>query len=193
MKQWGIFLTAAFVILTSFAQANEMRMSTAQNAFDFTFKSIDGAPLPLAQFKGKVLLVVNTASRCGFTPQYESLQALYDRYKDQGLVVLGVPSNNFGGQEPGTSSEIKEFTHSKFNVTFPLTTTNDVTGNTAHPFYKWAEKQDVGGFLNTVPSWNFHKYLIGRNGRLIMSFSSTTKPESEEIVSAIKNALDEKQ
>lgn len=188
MKQ---ILWAFIVILLNpinlYAQTSAM--STPQNAFQFSFDGIDGNKLDMARYRGKVVLLVNTASRCGFTPQYEGLQSLYTKYSDKGLVVIGVPSNDFGGQEPGTASEIKEFTHSKFNISFPLAATTKVKGDAAHPFYKWAAEQNVGGFANTVPSWNFHKYLISRNGQLIESFSSMTKPESKDLVEAIEKAL----
>ena len=173
-------------------KTGNVKMSTAQNAFDYSFIANDGSALPLSKYKGNVLLVVNTASRCGFTPQYEGLQAIYNKYKDKGLVVLAVPSNNFGGQEPGTASEIKEFTQSKFNISFPLTATTSVTGSDIHPFYAWAKEQNVGGFANTTPNWNFHKYLVGRNGQLLESFASMTKPESKDMIDAIENALAEK-
>ncbi len=184
-----LWVWVVLVMVPCLAFAKTPAMSTAQNAFDFSFTSIDGKPLPLSAYKGKVLLVVNTASRCGFTPQYEGLQSVYEKYKDKGLMVVGVPSNNFGGQEPGTSSEIKEFTSSKFHISFPLTTTTQVVGDEPHPFYQWAKAQNVGGFMNTVPSWNFHKYLIGRNGQLIESFSSMTKPDSKDVTDAIETAL----
>lgn len=195
MKQllWIVMMLvlASTVLVSKDVSAKAPAMSTEKNAFDFSFTTIDGAPLPLSKFKGKVLLVVNTASRCGFTPQYEGLQAVYEKYKDKGLMVLGVPSNNFGGQEPGSASEIKEFTHTKFNITFPLTVTTNVTGQDSHPFFQWAKDQNVGGFMNTAPTWNFHKYLINRNGQLMESFSSTTKPESKDITDAIEKALAE--
>ena len=131
------------------------------NAHDFSFTSIDGEPLPLTSFAGKAVLVVNTASKCGLTPQYEGLEKLYRDYRDQGLVVLGVPCNQFAGQEPGTEEEIKAFCQVKFDVDFPMTSKVDVKDGTRHPFYAWAEEK-----LGTpaVPVWNFHKILIGADG-----------------------------
>ncbi len=156
------------------------------SAHDYSFDTIDGAPLPLTTFKDKVVLVVNTASACGLTPQYDGLEKLYSDYKDRGLVVLGVPCNQFAGQEPGTEAEIKAFCETRFNVDFPLTAKVDVKGDTAHPFYKWAE-----GALGepAVPVWNFHKILIGKDGEAIQAFGPRTEPEAQEITAAIEKAL----
>ncbi len=156
-----------------------------QDAYAFSFTAIDDSPMPLAAYRGKVLLVVNTASECGFTPQYEGLETLYQTYKDQGLVILGVPSNDFGGQEPGSNEQVKEFCALR-HITFPLAGKQVVSGDDAHPFYKWAGEQV--GVLGR-PKWNFHKYLIGRNGALIDYFHSTTKPDSDALKSAIEKAL----
>ena len=131
--------------------------------------SIGGGPLPTADYKGRVVLLVNTASQCGFTGQYKDLEALWRRYKDKGLVVLGVPSNDFGGQEPGSNAEIKRFCEVSFDVTFPLVDKQIVSGAAAHPLYRWAATQT--GALGT-PSWNFHKILIGRDGRIVDWFSA---------------------
>jgi glutathione peroxidase len=156
------------------------------SAFDYEFKTIDGAPLPLTTFKDKVVLVVNTASACGLTPQYEGLEKLYSDYKDQGLVVLGVPCNQFAGQEPGTEAEIKDFCETKFNIDFPLTAKVDVKGESAHPFYKWAK--DVLG-EPAEPVWNFHKILIGKDGRAIRAFGPRTEPSDAEMTAEIEKAL----
>lgn len=166
------------------AMAQEAALST--NAYDFSFSGIDDLPVPLAQYKGKVLLVVNTASECGFTPQYEGLEALWQRYKDKGLVIIGVPSNDFGGQEPGNNAEIKQFCASKYAITFPLMGKVHVKGKDAHPFYKWAAEVKQGG---GAPSWNFHKYLIGANGQMLDYFSSITGPSSDALKNAIEKAL----
>jgi glutathione peroxidase len=156
------------------------------SAHDFAFQTIDGAPLPLTTFKDKVVLVVNTASKCGLTPQYEGLEQLYADYRDQGLVVLGVPCNQFAGQEPGTEAEIKDFCETQFSVDFPLTSKVDVKGEGAHPFYKWAE-----GALGepAVPVWNFHKILIGKNGAAIRAFGPRTEPQDADMTAEIKKAL----
>lgn len=158
----------------------------AQDAYDFSFNSIDGAPLPLTSFKDKVVLVVNTASKCGLTPQYEGLEKLYSDYKDKGLVVLGVPSNQFAGQEPGTDAEIADFCMTNFSVDFPMTSKTDVKGDEAHPFYKWA-KDTLGE--PAEPVWNFHKLLIGKDGKLIRAFGPRTEPQDGEITGAIEAAL----
>lgn len=155
-------------------------------AYGYSFSAIDGAPLPLSQFRGKVVLVVNTASRCGFTPQYEGLEALYKAYKAKGLVILGVPSNDFGGQEPGSEAEIKKFCTVNFNIDFPMTTKTVVRGPQAHPFYQWA-KAKLGG--QAEPKWNFHKILIGRDGQPIAGFSSMVTPQDKGLKAAIEKAL----
>ena len=156
------------------------------NAYDFTFTSIDGAPLPLSTFRGKPVLVVNTASKCGLTPQYEGLEQLYSDYRDQGLVVLGVPCNQFSGQEPGTEAEIKAFCEVKFDIDFPMTAKADVKGDSRHPFYAWAEEKLGEG---AVPVWNFHKILVGADGEAVAAFGPRTEPLDETITDAVKSAL----
>ena len=158
----------------------------AENAYAFAFTSIEGQPLPLSEFQGKTLLVVNTASMCGFTPQYAALQELWRRYRDRGLVVLGVPSNDFGNQEPGGEATIKEFCAVNFDVDFPMTTKEHVTGDQAHPFYRWAGDQ-VG--VVGRPRWNFHKYLVAPDGRLVDWFSTMTSPTSDRVLRAIEANL----
>jgi len=148
--------------------------------------SIGEGLLPTTEYKGKVVLVVNTASLCGFTDQYEGLEALWRRHKDKGFVLLGVPSNDFGGQEPGTKAEIKNFCESKFDVTFPLADKQVVSGDNAHPLYKWINEQ--AGTLGSV-KWNFHKYLVGRDGNLVDWYSAMTGPSSTAIDDAIGKAL----
>lgn len=160
-------------------------VASDKNAHDFSFTAIDGSPLPLSQFKGKVLLVVNTASECGFTGQYQGLQKLYDAYKNKGLVVLGVPSNDFGGQEPGSANEIKKFCETKFRVTFPLTEKAVVKGENAHPFYQW-----VSGLKGVIaPKWNFHKFLIAKDGSYVDYYISATEPDSDKIRKAVEKEL----
>lgn len=156
------------------------------SAHDFSFTSIEGKPLSLKDYAGKPVLLVNTASACGLTPQYKGLQALWEAEKDNGLVVLGVPSNDFGAQEPGTESEVKEFCEVRYGVTFPLTSKNPVIGPNAHPLYKWIGEQTGEAGL---PKWNFHKYLIARDGRTVRSFPSTTEPTDSAFVAAIEDAL----
>jgi glutathione peroxidase len=144
------------------------------------------APINLADYQGNVILIVNTASKCGFTGQYEDLEKLYQNYKDKGLVVMGVPSNDFGAQESGTHEEIAAFCKLNFGVSFPMTAKYQVTGKNAHPFYTYAKKK-LG--FGTAPKWNFHKYLIDRQGKLIDYFHSTTKPNSPRFIKAIEAAL----
>ena len=157
-----------------------------KSAHDFDFTSIDGQPLPMKTFDGKAVLVVNTASRCGLTPQYEGLESLWSAYKDKGLVVLGVPSNDFGGQEPGTESEIQSFCATNFGVDFPMTSKVPVSGAGAHPFYQWA-KAELGD--EAEPRWNFHKILVGKDGRLVRGFGSRTEPSDPDLRGAIDAAL----
>lgn len=157
-----------------------------KTAFDFEFNSLRGQPLPLNAFKGHPLLIVNTASKCGFTPQYKGLEAVWQKYKDEGLVVLGVPSNDFANQEPGGADEIATFCEMNFGVDFPLTAKVSVKGSDAHPLFKWIGAQ--GGFLSK-PRWNFYKYLIGRDGKLKTWFASTTTPDSAKFEKAISELV----
>lgn len=163
--------------------------ASADNAYDHSFHTLVGhKSLPLSSFKGNVLIIVNTASKCGFTSQYAGLEKLYQTYKDRGLVILGVPSNDFGSQEPGTADEIAHFCQVNYGVSFPMTAKEVVSGKQAHPFYLWA-RQQLG--FGTAPKWNFHKYLINRQGKLINYFYSTTKPDSPRFLKAVENALKE--
>jgi glutathione peroxidase len=180
------FLTA---LVLAAALALPTAGAHAATAHDFAFEAIEGGPLPLSQYAGKALLVVNTASQCGFTPQYEGLQALWTAYKDRGLVVLGVPSNDFGGQEPGSNEDIKTFCEVNFAVDFPMTMKVAVTGTEAHPFYQWARSVDKGA----VPRWNFTKFLIGPDGTLVETFGSTTKPDSKKLIAAVEAVLPKSQ
>jgi glutathione peroxidase len=166
---------------------SEGTQASLKTVYDFSFKTLIGqAPLPLRQFQGNVLLIVNTASRCGFTPQYEGLERLYKIYKKEGFVILGIPSNDFGRQEAGSNEEIACFCKLNYNITFPMASKEAVRGKNAHPFYLWA-KERLG--LGTAPKWNFHKYLINRTGEVIDYFHSTTSPESERLKEAIEAAL----
>ena len=160
----------------------------SENAYSYSFNDINEEDvINLSDYKGKTLVVVNTASLCGFTYQYDGLQKLYDDYKDQGLVVLGVPSNDFGNQESGTNSEVKEFCESTFSITFPLTEKNVVKGKDAHPFFKWSKKEL--GFIGGVPRWNFHKIIIGKDGNAIAGYTALTRPSSKKFISEIEKAL----
>ena len=158
----------------------------AADAYQFEFVSLDGGKLPLASWRGRPVLVVNTASFCGYTPQYRDLEALWRRYRERGLVVLGVPSNDFGAQEPGSEKEIKTFCETRFQVDFPMTAKEHVIGGEAHPLYKW-----IAGELGegAAPKWNFHKYLIAKDGTIAGTFGSRTEPMAPELVEAIDAAL----
>lgn len=158
----------------------------AANAHDFSFVSIEGDPLSMKDYAGKAVLVVNTASFCGFTKQYKGLQALWERYRERGLVVLGMPSNDFGAQEPGTTAEIKEFCEVNFAVDFPMTEKQTVSGKQAHPFYRWAAKE-LGSL--SKPRWNFYKILINADGAAVDWFASTTAPSSAKLIKAVEAAL----
>ena len=179
-----LFLAA--LMLLPFQQQASAEMPLASNAHSFDFTSIEGEPLPLAEFRGKAVLVVNTASRCGFTHQYSALQSLWSEYRDRGLVVLGVPSNDFGQQERGTEAEIKHFCEVNFDVDFPLTSKEKVKGEEAHPFYRWAA-QELGA--KAKPRWNFHKYLIAPDGRLVGWFPTGTSPTSKKVVTQVEAHL----
>ena len=172
-----------FLKSTAIAALFAATMSAA-TIYDFTMKSIDGAPTPLSQYKGKVVLVVNVASKCGYTPQYEGLESMYKKYRDKGLVVLGFPANNFMAQEPGTEAEIKQFCTRKYNVDFPMFSKSDVKGDGETPLYHYltAEK---GGEIK----WNFTKFLIGSDGTILARFEPNVKPDSPEVTSAIETAL----
>ena len=153
--------------------------------YDFEFNGIDGNKIELSNFKNKVLVVVNVASRCGYTPQYEDLQMLWSNYKNKNLVVIGVPTNNFK-QEPGNNKEIKDFCETNFGINFPMTEKTNVIGKDAHPFYKWAKKNHG---IAAIPKWNFHKIVIGKNGKVIDTFASFTKPSSDKFLNLIEKEI----
>lgn len=165
-------------------------MGTAHAAdksiYDFTLASIDGKDVSLADYKGKVVMIVNTASHCGFTPQYKGLEALYQAYKDKGFVVLGFPANNFMGQEPGSNEEIKKFCELKYKTTFPMFAKIDVTGSKIAPLYDYLTKES--GFNGSI-SWNFNKFLVGKDGKVVARYDSRTAPEDEGVKTDIEKAL----
>lgn len=164
-------------------------LSAASSIHEFTLNSIDGQPASLAQFKGKVVLIVNVASKCGYTPQYEGLEALYRTYKDRGFVVLGFPANNFLWQESGTNEEIKAFCTRKYSVTFPMFAKVSVKGRDKTPLYQFLTDKKANPATGGEIGWNFNKFLIDKNGRVIARFGSSAKPQSAEIASAIEKAL----
>jgi glutathione peroxidase len=164
-------------------------MAAEKSVYDFTLNSIDGEPTSLSKFRGKVVLLVNVASRCGFTPQYAALEKVYEQYKDRGFVIIGIPANNFGGQEPGTNQEIKTFCSTKYNVTFPMMAKVSVKGEDKTPLYQFltdpSTSQKVGGEIR----WNFTKFLIGPEGRPVARFEPDTAPDSPQVVAAIEKEL----
>jgi glutathione peroxidase len=162
--------------------------AASTSIYDFTLPSIDGKPLPLADFKGKVVLVVNVASRCGFTPQYTALEATYEKYKDQGFVILGFPANNFGFQEPGTNQEIKTFCQSKYSVTFPMYGKVSVKGDDQTPLYKYLTTSANPAFAGEI-KWNFTKFLVDRNGNVVQRFEPAVTPDSPEVIAAVEKFL----
>ena len=161
----------------------------ASNVLEFTLNSIDGKPAPLSQYQGKVVLIVNVASRCGFTPQYAGLEKIYEKYKDRVFVILGFPANNFGGQEPGTNEEIKTFCSSKYNVTFPIYSKISVKGADIHPLYQFLTDKQANPKTGGDIQWNFTKFLVGKDGKVIARFESAVTPESADVTSAIERAL----
>jgi glutathione peroxidase len=159
---------------------------------EFTMKTIDGKPVPLSQLKGQVLLIVNVASRCGFTPQYEGLEKLYETYKAQGFVIAGFPANNFGAQEPGTDSEIQTFCKSKYSVTFPMFSKISVAGSDKAPLYRFLTDTSTHSATGGEIQWNFTKFLVDRDGKVIQRFEPAVEPLSRELVSAVESAIKKK-
>jgi glutathione peroxidase len=161
----------------------------ASGVLDFTLNSLDGKPAPLAEYRGKVILIVNVASRCGYTPQYAGLEKIYEKYKDQGFAILGFPANNFGGQEPGSNEEIKTFCSSKYQVTFPMYSKVSVKGADATPLYQFLTDQKINPATGGEIKWNFTKFLVDRNGKVIARFEPAITPESADVTGAIEKAL----
>jgi len=184
MVNKNYLLLLIFTIMFSFF--NKVDAKYEKLFFELNIKGIDGRELDLNEFKGKTILLVNVASKCGFTKQYTDLQSLYEKYKKQGLVVVGIPSNQFGGQEPGSNKEIKDFCETNFNITFPMTDKINVKGENAHELYVWA-KRNYG--KSTVPKWNFHKILINKEGKVQDTFNSFVTPLSKKIINEIELIL----
>lgn len=183
-----LFVTSAVLGLATLATLAAPRVAAAGalSAHDFAFPGIEGGIVRLADYAGRPILVVNTASRCGFTYQYDALQAVWTQYRDRGLVVLGVPSDDFGGQELGSEAAVKEFCEVNFAIDFPMTAITPVRGGSAHPFYVWARNTLGAG---KAPRWNFHKYLVGPDGRLVAAFGTNTEPTSDKVTRAIEALL----
>lgn len=164
-------------------------MAADKTVYDFTLNAIDGQPAPLAAYKGKVVLLVNVASRCGYTPQYTALESIYEKYKGQGFVIVGIPANNFGAQEPGTNAEIKTFCTSKYNVTFPMMAKVSVKGEDTTPLYQFLTDKATNPQTSGEIKWNFTKFLIGPDGHILARFEPAVTPDSPQVTSAIEKAL----
>ena len=182
LKKLKLFL---LLIMISFL-GNKVSANYDKLAYDFKFKDLDGSALNLSEYKSKVVVVVNVASQCGFTNQYEDMQNVWEQYQSRGIVMLGVPSNDFGKQEPGSNEDIKNFCEAKFGISFPMTEKVSVKGADAHPFYIWAEKNHG---RSAVPKWNFHKIIINKEGKIEKTFSSMTNPSSKKFIEVIENLL----
>jgi glutathione peroxidase len=175
-----------FIILSiMFSFFNKVSANYTQLAHNFEFMGIDGQSIKISDYKEKVVVVVNVASRCGFTKQYEDLQNLWTNYKDNNLVVIGVPTNDFK-QEPASNKDIKDFCETNFNIDFPLTEKLNVLGENAHPFYKWAKENHGNG---AIPKWNFHKIIIGKDGKVADTFASITNPSSKKFINFIEEQI----
>ena len=182
LKKFNLFL---LIIMISFL-GNSVNAKYEKLAYDFKFKDLDGSPLNLSEYKSKVIVVVNVASQCGFTGQYEDMQKIWKKYQAKGVVMIGVPSNDFGEQEPGNNEEIKNFCEAKFGITFPMTEKVSVKGSEAHPFYIWA-KNNHG--KSAIPKWNFHKIIINKSGKIAETFSSITNPSSKKFIKSLENLI----
>ena len=179
MKKFFIIIIMISLFGTNNSNAN------VEVAYDYSFKDLDGQELKLSEFKEKVVVVTNVASKCGFTSQYEDLQTIWEKYQSKGLIVIGVPSNSFN-QEFETNKEVKNFCEAKFGISFPMTQKEIVRGENAHPFYKWAKNSYGNG---SVPKWNFHKIIIGKNGKVFDTFASMTNPTSKKFIRSLEKAL----
>lgn len=202
MKEKITLLATAILIITSAScssslalmgdnksAAKESVKMAEKSVLEFTMKNIDGKDIKLDDYRGKVLLMVNVASRCGYTPQYEGLESIYRKYKDQGLVVMGFPANNFMGQEPGTNEEIKTFCKTKYDVTFPMFSKISVAGDDIHPLFRFLTSKETNPEYSGDISWNFNKFLVDRTGNVVNRFATGEKPESDKIAQAIEKAL----
>ena len=166
-----------------------LTFASEKSVYDYTLNSIDGQPAPFSAFKGKVLMLVNVASRCGYTPQYSALESVYEKYKDKGLVIVGVPANNFGAQEPGTNEEIKTFCTRKYNVQFPMMSKVSVKGSDTAPLYQYLTDTKLNPKTGGEIKWNFTKFLVDRQGNIVARFEPEVTPDSPQVISAIESAL----
>ena len=166
-----------------------LTLAASKSVYDFTLNSIDGQPSPLSSFKGKVVMLVNVASKCGYTPQYSALESTYEKYKDRGLVIVGIPANNFGAQEPGTNEEIKTFCSRKYNVTFPMMAKVSVKGSDQTPLYQFLTDKTLNPTTGGEIKWNFTKFIFDRDGNAIARFEPEVTPDSSQVTAAIEKAL----
>ncbi len=185
-------LAALIALVAVVAMIAPLHAADAKGPLDFKMKDIDGQSVDLGKYKGDVVLIVNVASKCGLTPQYEQLEAVYSKYKDQGLNVLGFPANEFGRQEPGTNAEIKEFCTSTFNVDFPMFSKIVVKGDDIDPLYEFLTSEETNPGMAGDIKWNFEKFLVGRDGKVVKRFSPRTKPDAPEVIEAIEAELNKK-
>ena len=183
LKNKYILITMAIIFFGFFSLSNVNTREVPGSAYDFTFVDIDGKNFPLSQFKGKPLLIFNSASKCGFTSQYTGIQKIHENYKNKGLIVIGVPSDNFH-QEPGSEEDIKKFCMVNFNISFDLTKKNNVVGSEIHPFFKWLDKN-----YDARPKWNFYKFVINKDGKLENHFSSQVSPSSKKLISVLDEVI----
>ena len=182
LKKIRIFL---LITMISFL-GNNVLADYEKLAYDFKFTDLDGTTLNLSEYKNKIIVVVNVASQCGFTKQYEDMQKVWENYQEKDVIIIGVPSNDFGNQEPGTNDEIKNFCDAKFGISFPMTEKIIVKGPEAHPFYKWAKKNHGN---SAVPKWNFHKIVIDKKGKVADTFSSITNPSSKKFIKSLEKLI----
>ncbi len=194
MKKISVFFIMIFGFLLAQCQKSSVsdKNNTTKNMksiYDFEMISIDGQKVSLSEYKGKVMLIVNVASKCGLTPQYVDLQEFYEEYKDKGVVVLGFPANNFGAQEPGTNSEIKEFCTKNYGVTFPMFAKISVKGEDIHPLYQFLTQKSQNGIIDAPVQWNFQKFLIDRQGKIVQSFEPTTSVKDNKFKTVLNSVL----
>ena len=174
------------LIIMIFASGNNLNADNEKLAYDFSFKDLDGSSLNLSEYKGKVIVAINVASQCGFTSQYTDMQQVWKKYQSKGIIMLGIPSNDFGKQEPGSNEDIKNFCEAKFGISFPMTEKVSVKGSDAHPFYIWA-RENHG--KSAIPKWNFHKIIIDKNGKIAETFSSITNPSSKKFIKILEKLI----
>ncbi len=182
LKKFRIFIL--FIMIS--VLGNNANADYEKIAYDFNFKDLDGTPLNLSEYRGKVIVAINVASQCGFTSQYEDMQQVWEKYRSKGIIILGIPSNDFGKQEPGSNEDIKNFCEAKFGISFPMTEKVSVKGSEAHPFYIWA-KENYG--KSAIPKWNFHKIIIDKNGKIAETFSSITSPSSKKFIKTLEKLI----